>query len=241
MANCKPAIVEWAKWAVANKAHFNYTEGAQRMTAIGVFPPKFPMFADCSAFVTWCYWVAGAPDPNGLGYNHEGYTGTLLGHGTEIPLQLVEPGDVIVYGPSTGWHTALCISGGPDPLTISHGQQGDPSIVKVSQDGRQPQRYLRFSTEGTLRTPQALEVHKVATPDLNKVAAPQPVADTTHLQTAPQVHQTAPEAPQTAPAPTPAPAHPEQQFAPTSPATIGWPLLKEIEHIAHEVIKGPDA
>lgn len=238
MANCKPAIVEWAKWAVASKAHFNYTEGAQRMTAIGVFPPKFPIFADCSAFVTWCYWVAGAPDPNGLGYNHEGYTGTLLGHGTEIPLQLVEPGDVIVYGPGTGWHTALVIEAGHDPVTISHGQQGDPSIVKVSQDGRQPQRYLRFSTEGTLRTPAELDkpVVRVATPDTHKVIAPQPVADTTHLQSAPEAHQSTPEAPHTAPAPVV-----EQQVAPTSPATIGWPLLKEIEHIVAEVIEGPDA
>jgi len=132
------------------------------------------------------------------------------------------------------------VEAGEDPLTISHGQQGDPSYVRVSQDGRQPQRYLRFKTEGTLRSPAQLTVNKVATPDLNKVAAPQPVADTTHLQSAPQVHQTAPEAPHTAPAPTPAPTHPEQQFAPTSPATIGWPLLKEIEHIAETIVKGPE-
>jgi len=33
-----------------------------------------------------------------------------------------------------------------NPLTISHGQEGDPSYVHVSQDGRLPQTYLRFNT-----------------------------------------------------------------------------------------------
>jgi len=160
MQDTRTAIVAWAKWAVDNKKQFNYTEGSQRMSAIGVFPPKFPMFADCSAFVTWCYWVAGADDPNGQGYDHEGYTGTLLSHGTKIALADVQPGDVIVYGPGTGWHTALIVEAGPDPLTISHGEQGDPSFVRVSSDGRQPQTYLRFHTgaNGTPRFPAAKPV-----------------------------------------------------------------------------------
>jgi len=237
MADTRQAIVEWAKWLKDHSHQMNYTEGNQRMSAIGVWPPKFPINCDCSAFVTLCFWLAGADDPNGLGYNHTGYTGTLLSHGLEIPLQQVEAGDVIVYGPGTGWHTALIIQGGANPLTISMGQQGDPSIVPVSADGRQPQRYLRFKTEAkTVRTPAQLDkpVVKVATPDLHKVAAPEPVADTTHLQSAPQAHQTTPEASQTAPAPVV-----EQQVAPTSPATIGWPLLKEIEHIAQAIVEGP--
>ena len=155
MADARQAIVDWAKWAVANHEHFIYTEGAERMDAIGVWPIKLPITTDCSGFVTLCYWLAGVTqDPNGQGYDHEGYTGTLLGHGTVIPLTGVVPGDVIVYGPGTGEHTALVIEGGADPLTISMGQQGDPSIVRVSQDGRQPQRYLRFST-------QALKVRTV--------------------------------------------------------------------------------
>jgi len=101
MNDTRQAIVAWAQWAHANSAHFNYTEGPLRMSAIGVFPPQFPINADCSAFVTWCYWIAGADDPNGLGYNHTGYTGTLLTHGLEIPLAQVQPGDVVVYGPNT--------------------------------------------------------------------------------------------------------------------------------------------
>lgn len=107
---------------------------------------KLPLTTDCSGFVTLCYKLAGAPDPNGLDYNGQGYTGTLLEHGRHIPLAEVEPGDVIVYGPGTGWHTAIIVEAGKDPLTVSHGQESEPAYVRVSQDGRQPQTYLRFPT-----------------------------------------------------------------------------------------------
>jgi peptidoglycan hydrolase-like protein with peptidoglycan-binding domain len=120
---------------------------SQRMEGIG--HPGVPCHADCSAFVTLCYNWAGAPDPNSNGYNGQGYTGTLLAHGTPITKDQAVGGDVIVYGPGTGWHTALIVEAGADPLTVSHGQQGDPSYVRVSQDGRQPQRFLRFSTDSS--------------------------------------------------------------------------------------------
>ena len=169
MQDCRQAIVQWAEWGVANHAHFNYTEGPQRMSALGVYPPKFPIFADCSAGVTLWYWLAGAPDPNGgTAYNgttfgREGYTGTLLSHGSHIIAPV--PGDVVVYGDTPGVHTALVVwAQGPDILTVSHGQQGDPSFVWVNKpvhapqaghpiDGRKPQTFLRFATGGTPRFP----------------------------------------------------------------------------------------
>ena len=149
MTDVRQNIVAWAKWCATNHAKFTYSEGPQRMSGIGN-PGKLPVTADCSAFVTLCYNWAGAPDPNAQSYNHTGYTGTLLSHGTKIPLSQVQPGDVIVYGPGTGWHTALIVDvsglNAKNPLTISHGQQGDPSYVHVNQDGRLPQTYLRFNT-----------------------------------------------------------------------------------------------
>lgn len=114
---------------------------------------RFPLATDCSGFVTLCYFLGGAPDPNGLGFNGSGYTGTLLSWGKHIPLSSVRPGDAIVYGPGSGWHTALIVEGGADPLTISLGEQGDPSLVRVSQDGRLPQTYLRFDTRSPHPTP----------------------------------------------------------------------------------------
>jgi hypothetical protein len=145
MSDARQNIVDWAKWGVEHHGQANYTEGPTRMEGVHK-PGVLPFDADCSAFFTYCYSWGGAADPNGQGYNGTGYTGTLLAHGTEIPLEQVQPGDAIVYGPGTGDHVAMVVEAGPDPLTVSHGQQGDPNYCRVSQDGRQPQRYLRFDT-----------------------------------------------------------------------------------------------
>ena len=86
-------------------------------------------------------------------------TGTLLSHDEhialfrtnlkEVKVEEVLPGDLVVYGPGTGEHVALVVAqGNGDPITISMGKQGDPSVVRVSQDGRTPQTYLRCDTSG---------------------------------------------------------------------------------------------
>lgn len=176
MTDVRQNIVAWAKWAVANRTHFNYSEGAHRMDSIG-HAGTLPVTADCSAFVTMCYNWAGAPDPNGNHYNHEGYTGTLLAHGHKITVSQVQAGDVIVYGPGTGWHTAIIVEAGTDPLTISHGQQGDPSYCRVSQDGRHPQTYLRFDTIAVN------PIHTPPQPPQAPVSAPKPAPVATPPQT----------------------------------------------------------
>jgi hypothetical protein len=193
MTDVRSIIVEWARWGVDNHLHFNYTEDMnRRMSAVSVWPPKFPIYSDCSAAVTLWYWYAGAADPNGNHYNGYGYTGTLLSHGTHIPLAQVVPGDVVVYGPGTGWHTALVVEvHGQDVLTISHGQQGDPSYVWVNpphstpsngytSDGRLPQTYLRFNTAAvnTIHKPSDLLPHPAPTPTL---PAPTPSRPTNKL------------------------------------------------------------
>ena len=162
MADVRDQIVKWARWGVDNHAGFTYTEGGNRMEGIG--HPGVPCHCDCSAFVTLCYNWAGAPDPNGQGYDGQGYTGTLLSHGVVILKNQAVPGDVVVYGPGTGEHTAMIVEAGNDPLTVSMGEQGDPSYVRVSQDGRQPQRFLRFNTIGggqpaPAPTPQPSQQH----------------------------------------------------------------------------------
>lgn len=147
MTDVRDTIVAWAKWAAAHNDQIHYTQGPERMSGIN-HPGKLPLNADCSSFVTLCYNWAGAKDPNGTNYNHTGYTGTLLSHGKKIALKDVLPGDVIVYGGGTGEHTALIVGyhGGDNPVTISHGQESDPSYCHVKQDGRMPQTYLRFDT-----------------------------------------------------------------------------------------------
>ncbi len=153
--DARARIVKIARWAVANHSRFTYSEGADRMADVHK-PFAAKITCDCSAFVTYCYAWAGAPDPNGLAFNGEGYTGTLLSHNEHIALfkqnaqhvniEQVLPGDLIVYGPGTGEHVAIVVQATTDSLTVSHGKPGDPSFVKVSQDGREPQTYLRCNT-----------------------------------------------------------------------------------------------
>jgi hypothetical protein len=132
-------IVKWAHWGVANEPSIHYAE-----TRPMPLHTTLPMTTDCSGFATLCYFLAGAPDPNGLGYNGQGYTGTFLDHGKRVTKAQARPGDVIVYGPGTGWHMAVIVEAGGDPLTVSHGQEKGPALCRVSQDGRVPQTFLSF-------------------------------------------------------------------------------------------------
>lgn len=149
----RQAVVAWGRWLLDQRAHIHYGE----VRPIPYHKPithAFPITIDCSGFVSLCYYLAGVTkDPNGQNYDGQGYTGTLLAHGTPIKPAAAKPGDVVVWGPGTGWHTALVITAGPDPLVISHGQEGDPSVHHVSADTRTPVRFLRFDTSSFGVTP----------------------------------------------------------------------------------------
>ena len=163
-------IVKAARFAVDHKtsAKFAWDYAEIRPIPLNM---NFTKKTDCSGFATWCYWVAGVADPNGQNYSGQGYTGTLLSHGTHIAGENALPGDLIVYGPGTGWHVGVIVEiDGLNVLTVSHGQQGDPSYVWVNpprgtiplparnvhvSDGRKPQTYLRFNTT-QIRNPQIL-------------------------------------------------------------------------------------
>ena len=144
---------------------FHYSEGSDRWDWHGFPPDHRPWTGDCSAHDTYVIWCAGGTDPNGLNFMG-GYTGTLLTHEEHIALYtqtmrkvggklgpfkrlLVKPGDLVVYGAGTGEHTAFVVKGGLNPLTVSMGQEGDPSLVYVSPkrnasfDGRTPVTFLR--------------------------------------------------------------------------------------------------
>ena len=136
----------WALWATRNKkGRYNFHYRKVRPFSVVL---KTEMFLDCSAFVAWCYRQAGAPDPYRMGYAGVGNTEWLLAKGQHIPVSKVRPGDVVVYAEGhklSEQHAAIIVAKGTDPLTVSMGQEGDPSLVRVSQDGRTP-TYLRFDT-----------------------------------------------------------------------------------------------
>lgn len=133
-------VVLWARWGVQHTEAIHYAETRPMPAKL-----ETPLTTDCSGFVTLCYKAAGAEDPNGLGYNGEGYTGTLLAHAEKHgrvfgEVSKARAGDLIVYGPGAGEHVAIVVEPGKDPLTVSHGSESEPAYVRVSQDGRQPQR-----------------------------------------------------------------------------------------------------
>ena len=119
---------------------------------------KFPIITDCSGEFTLNFWIAGANDPNKRRFDGYGNTVTLFNAGLHLDISQVVPGDAVIYGPGGEWHVGTVVEvHGHDILTVSHGQEGDPSYVWVNppktvphrgypSDGRMPQTYVRFPT-----------------------------------------------------------------------------------------------
>jgi cell wall-associated NlpC family hydrolase len=129
-------IVTAARWGIAHEPQIHY--GELRPMPLG---RTLPLTTDCSGFVTLCYSLAGAPDPNGLDYNGEGWTGTLLRHLEHVSGDDARPGDLVVWGAYPGRHVAIVLETGEDPLLCSHGQERGPLEIHFSDESRyQPPR-----------------------------------------------------------------------------------------------------
>lgn len=138
-------IVAVARWGAAHQPQVHYAETRPIPLPAAGELPHLPLTTDCSGFVTCCYRAADAPDPNGANYSGQGYTGTLLAHARMVARP--RPGDLVVFGPGNGHHVALVVKAGRDPLTVSHGSEAGPLLIRVSAERRyQPSgtRYLRF-------------------------------------------------------------------------------------------------
>jgi cell wall-associated NlpC family hydrolase len=129
-------IVQGALLGAADADEIGYRQYRPMLgVSLKIRPPNVPSSEDSSSFVTWCYWQAGAPDPNGLGYNGAGFTGTMLAHMRRIPKSAVRPGDLVVWTPpATGRHVAIVVAGGPDPDLVSHGSDAGPTELPFSRE-----------------------------------------------------------------------------------------------------------
>jgi Putative peptidoglycan binding domain len=127
-------IVGVARWGIAQAAEIHY---AELRPIEGLYRPwQVPLRTDCSGFVTLCYAWAGAPDPNGLGYDGQGFTGTLIAHLRPVPLDGAQEGDLVVWGEPPGVHVALVLEPGSDPLLCSHGREEGPLETRFSDESR---------------------------------------------------------------------------------------------------------
>ena len=150
----RQSFVDNCAWAVGDHARWNYRE----VRPIPVHLPKHTtqsIMTDCSGFVTLMAKWSGMPDPNGLSYNGSGYTGTLLHHLPHIPFNQTWRGDLVVFGGGTGVHVVALAIGGIkelDPYVYSHGFQGGPIKLRLSQETRyhsgQPRTFLRIISNG---------------------------------------------------------------------------------------------
>ena len=129
-ARIRNKIVETAFFAVSKERYISYSQ-ARPMVDFGP-PPNYPSQTDCSGFVTWCYKSAGAPDPNGWGYNGYGFTGSLWETGTPISTNDLKPGDLVFYGvpwKSGGAAHVIVYTGGG--MAVSHGRDAGPERVSI--------------------------------------------------------------------------------------------------------------
>ena len=145
------AIRAWALYKAdekrRNPASSLYTMGSQRGACL--HQPFGCVIADCSYFFEDLYSWAGAPLP--VPVESDPYTGTLSEHGDEVTLATLRVANAVIYfdgpnySPTVGSHVAVVVGLGDDPLTVSFGQQSEPALVRVSEDGR-PHRFYAYNT-----------------------------------------------------------------------------------------------
>jgi peptidoglycan hydrolase-like protein with peptidoglycan-binding domain len=119
---------------ITNRGSIHYTQSAARMSGVrnGYVPPQYGKWEDCSSESTWIAYVmdrtarrlgGSFPDPNGLGYNGQGYTGTMVTHG--IPVNAYagpSPRTAVFYGwpiGHVGWKKSMT-------RVMSHGSERGP-------------------------------------------------------------------------------------------------------------------
>jgi hypothetical protein len=109
----RAAIVEVARKALQVRAtnRWHYAEVRPMPTSLWSVDAH-TRGIDCSGFATLCYKEAGAPDPNNLNYNGQGYTGTLTKQG--IWVSSPSPGDLVFYRGTMAvpGHVVVYVGGG---------------------------------------------------------------------------------------------------------------------------------
>lgn len=127
-------LVDTARYLIrhANLVHYSQRTRMQIVRYRLRIPPLLRrIWEDCSSSITGLYWLAGLADPNGLGYNGFGYTGTQSNQGRPSwragqSLSRLKPGDLIFYGRWPHKHVTLYLGGG---LVYSHGTERGPYLL----------------------------------------------------------------------------------------------------------------
>ena len=150
----RQVMLAWIDWFVQNQPYIFYSEGGDRMEGIG-HPGLLPLHCDCSSTDTClCNWV-GIHDPNKQIPEYNGVGSTLTfweGALTEVSFNNIQGCDFVIYGmggPVGSQHMAVFVSGGADPVTMSHGWSGEPAYIDLQHGDPTggyygPPRYWRY-------------------------------------------------------------------------------------------------
>lgn len=128
-------IVHEANWGIHHEPEIHYAQ-TRPIPYEQWGRHHLPIHTDCSGSITCIFKKAGAPDPNGNGYDGTGYTGDMLRHLHRIPRSELQHGDLVCFGEFPGHHVCLVLQGGPDPLLFSHGQERGPFAIRLSAEQR---------------------------------------------------------------------------------------------------------
>lgn len=121
----------WEGYLKRDQIH--YTEGSRRMSGVRdkILLPNVPPWEDCSSFATWCYWVAGALDPNYFNFDGYGNTGSQYPHGVHVTLANARMADICFYGWNDGEPTHEAVYAG-NGMVISNGSESGPLYEKAT-------------------------------------------------------------------------------------------------------------
>lgn len=135
------AGLKCARLYVAQAADIEYNNKIRPMQLRKI--PRLPSIGDCSSACAMIYFNADLDDPNGRGYDGQGYTGTLVGRGREVPLGSLQPLDLVFYGFTTAARASGAFpEGAPTHVGCS---MGDPQRDRVFTFGHHPASFQKVN------------------------------------------------------------------------------------------------
>lgn len=132
-------MAAWWAWAIQQRDRIGYSQSRPYQR---IDEDTLPTQADCSSMFTMGYKAAGAPDPNGRGFDGLGYTGTLLDHGRPVSRGGLRVGDAAFYGfttssrPGFPYGSPTHVAGvirvvGSAVWVMSHGSRSGPLLLPL--------------------------------------------------------------------------------------------------------------
>lgn len=131
-ARCKALM----RWALANAEGIHYVQRRPMQSSKRFKKHQLDISCDCSESSTALNYAVGGPDPNGLGFNGSGFTGTIRQHAPLKNFNQIADCDFIVYGGGSGRHVVRVYDATDrhDPLVFSHGQESGPKLYRHSTE-----------------------------------------------------------------------------------------------------------